>query len=41
MNKNHWITILLDGSAEDSLIREMTEISFDLTNTGTRARSSK
>lgn len=41
MNKNHWITILLDGSAEDSLIRELTEISYDLTNTKPRVRSEK
>lgn len=32
MNKDHWITILLDGTAEDALIRELLEISFDLTN---------
>jgi predicted DNA-binding protein (MmcQ/YjbR family) len=32
MNKDHWVTILLDGSAEDALIRELLEISFDLTN---------
>ena len=31
MNKDHWITILLDGTAEDSLIRELFEISYDLT----------
>ena len=32
MNREHWLTILLDGSAEDALIRELLEISFDLTN---------
>ena len=32
MNKEHWITILLDGSAEDELVKELLEISFDLTN---------
>ena len=31
MNKDHWITILLDGTAEDGLIRELFEISYDLT----------
>ena len=31
MNKDHWITILLDGTAEDSLIRELLELSYDLT----------
>ena len=32
MNKEHWLTILLDGSAEDELIRELLELSFDLTD---------
>ncbi len=32
MNKDHWITILLDGTAADGLIRELFEISFDMTN---------
>ena len=32
MNKDHWITILLDGTAEDDVIKELFEISFDLTN---------
>ena len=31
MNKAHWITILLDGSADDALIRELFELSYDLT----------
>ena len=38
MNKDHWITILLDGTAEDSLIRELLEISYDLTNSPTAAK---
>ena len=32
MNKEHWLTILLDGTAEDALVKELLEISFDLTN---------
>lgn len=32
MNKEHWITILLDGTAEDGLIKELFEISFDMTD---------
>ena len=32
MNKEHWITILLDGSAEESMIKELLELSYDLTN---------
>ena len=31
MNKEHWLTILLDGSAENELIRELLEISYSLT----------
>ncbi len=31
MNKDHWITILLDDSAADDAIRELFEISYDLT----------
>ena len=32
MNKEHWLTILLDGSAEDELVKKLLEISFDITN---------
>ncbi|MBR4550372.1 MAG: MmcQ/YjbR family DNA-binding protein [Oscillospiraceae bacterium] len=32
MNKEHWLTIRLDGSAEEGVIRELFELSFDLTN---------
>ena len=32
MNKEHWLTILLDGSADDELVKELLEISFDMTN---------
>ena len=31
MNKEHWLTIQLDGSAEDELIKELIEISYNLT----------
>ena len=41
MNKDHWITILLDGTAEDSLIRELFEISFDLTDGRKRGKKQK
>ena len=37
MNKEHWLTILLDGSAEEELIKELLEISFDLTNSRIKA----
>ena len=32
MNKENWVTILLDGTAEDETIRELMEISYILTN---------
>ena len=32
MNKEHWLTILLDGSADDGLVKELFDISFELTN---------
>ena len=32
MNKDHWITILLDGTADNELVKELLEISYDLTN---------
>ena len=31
MNKDHWLTILLDGTAADDTIRELLEISYELT----------
>lgn len=31
MNKSQWLGLLLDGSAEDDTIRELLEISYDLT----------
>ncbi len=31
MNKDNWISILLDGTAEDATIKEMLEISYNLT----------
>ena len=36
MNKEHWLSLLLDGTAGDDLIRELLEISFDLTGTKRR-----
>ena len=41
MNKDHWITILLDGSADDGLILELFEISYDLTDTKPRRKESE
>lgn len=31
MNKTHWITVLLDGTVEDQRIKDLIDISFDLT----------
>ena len=31
MNKTNWIGLLLDGSAEDETVKELLEISYDLT----------
>ena len=36
MNKEHWLSLLLDGTAGDDLIRELLEISFDLTGSKRR-----
>ena len=38
MNKDNWITILLDGTADDDTIRELFEISFDMTNRTVKPR---
>lgn len=31
MNKEHWLSVLLDGSAEDEALRELLAISYELT----------
>ena len=31
MNKNHWLGVLLDGSAADRTLKELLDISFSLT----------
>ena len=41
MNKDHWITMLLDGTAEDERIKELFEISFDLTNRKKKAKKTE
>ena len=41
MNKDHWITILLDGRADDGLIQELFEISYDLTDTKPRRKKNE
>lgn len=32
MNKNYWITVLLDGTVEDEQIKMLLDISFELTD---------
>ena len=32
MNKEHWISIALDGSADDERIKALVDLSFDLTD---------
>ncbi len=41
MNKDNWITVLLDGTAEDSLIKELLQISYDMTGKKIRAKRYK
>ena len=31
MNKDHWLTVLLDGSAADETIKKLLEISYEVT----------
>ena len=31
MNKSQWLGVLLDGSAQDELIRQLLDISYDMT----------
>ncbi len=34
LNKQHWNTVLIDGSVPDQLVREMIEDSYDLVRAG-------
>lgn len=38
MNKDNWVAMLLDGGTEDELIKELLEISFDMTNSAIKAK---
>ena len=38
MNKEHWISALLDGSAEDAALKELLEISYRITRAKRRPR---
>lgn len=41
MNKGNWITIALDGSAEDEKIKWLLDMSFDATNVKIKTKGSK
>lgn len=32
MNKNHWLTVALDGTVDDNIVKILLDISFNLTN---------
>ena len=34
MNKKHWITVVMDGSISDSLVKQWTQKSYDLVASG-------
>ena len=36
MNKSHWLTLALDGTAKDDTIRFLLDMSYDLTKGGRR-----
>lgn len=38
MNKDNWISILLDGTAEEATIKELLQLSYDLTGRKTKAK---
>ena len=40
MNKTHWITAALDGSADDEKLRFILEMSYDLTKPKTQRKKS-
>ena len=31
MNKNHWLTVLLDGTADDETVKALVDMSYALT----------
>ncbi len=41
MNKSNWITIALDGSADDEKVKWLVDMSFDATNVKIKAKGSK
>ena len=41
MNKDHWLTVLLDGTAADETVKELLELSYDLTRGGKKRRAAE
>lgn len=41
MNKDKWLTLLLDGTVPDEMIKELVDISFNLTRPKIRAKKIK
>ena len=41
MNKDNWVTILLDGSTEDEMVKELIEVSYDMTAVRKKGRKSE
>lgn len=39
MNKNHWITVCLDGSVEEEKVKWLLDLSFELTNKKPRKKA--
>ena len=38
MNKEHWVSVLLDGSAGEDTVKELLELSYELTDRKTRPK---
>ena len=38
MNKTHWLSVLLDGTAQDDTVKELLELSYDMTKPKRRSR---
>ena len=41
MNKDHWLGVLLDGTAADETVKELLELSWDLTRGGKKRRGAE
>jgi predicted DNA-binding protein (MmcQ/YjbR family) len=41
MNKSHWVTVVLDGSADTELVKHLIGMSYDLTKRNIKAKTQK